>query len=324
MNEIKKWKSRLLSSSIPLEYEIGKTLSDLDFSVSFDYTYYRQEGETKKEFSTDIKGYFLFPIGEENNLDASLTSLIECKYREEGKKWLFLRDVNKPITSIINNGHTIKSLSEFSIRYNKNDLISNFESKFESALKGVEVSLTSGEVYDKDIRHGISQLKYALPYLVRNDIEKNVFGHLVDVLPSYLISILVTNADLYVLKENFSIDNLKKVEELEELANKVPYLICHSDIGPDFTDHHKEIFKHFSSNCKNSENLKIFEEFQKTKISKYGLYDSPLRTCSDLEQSNYYTLERLYSQHFVCSFEHFPELMKQILKLLSRVTKTKQ
>ncbi|MES2726865.1 MAG: hypothetical protein V4643_07170 [Bacteroidota bacterium] len=324
MNETKKWKSRLLSSSIPLEYEIGKMLSDMNFSVSFDYTYYRQEGGAKKEFSTDIKGYFLFPIGAENNLDASLTSLIECKYREEGKKWLFLRDVNKPETSIIDFGYTIKSLSEFSTVKNRDELIGSFENKFESALKGVEVSLTSGEVFDKDIRHGISQLKYALPYLVKNNIETNVFGHLVDTLPSYLISILVTNADLYILKENFSIDMLKKVEELEELANKVPYLICNSDIGPDFTDHHKEIFKDFFSNCKEGENLEIFEAFQKTKIRKYGLYDSPFRTCSNLEQSFYYALKKYYSQHFVCSFDHFPELMKQILKLLSRVTKTKQ
>lgn len=325
MSETKKWKSRLLSSSIPLEYEVAKILSDLDFMVSFDYTYYRRDGEFKKEFSTDIKGYFLFPLNTENEIDASLTSLVECKYREEGKKWIFLPDVNKLDTSSFMPGNTIKSLSEFSTIKNKDNLIGNFEDKLDFALKGVEVSLTTGEVFDKDIRHGISQLQFALPYLIKGCIGSNVFGHLVDVKPEYLISILVTNADLYILNDNFSIDKIREVENFEELAKKVPYLVYFSDIGPDFTDHHKEIFKNFYFECKNNENLKIFEAFQETKKhKKYGIYDSPIRTFSDLEQSFYHTLNKYYSQHFICSFEHFPDLIKLILKMLSKVTKIKR
>lgn len=322
MNETKKWKSRLLSSSIPLEYEVGKILSDLDFSVSFDYIYYRKDGEQKKEFSTDIRSYFLFPLNDENSIDASLTLIAECKYREEGKKWLFLPDINKPDHSRFTLGHTIKSLSEFSTLKVKDDLITKFEEKFDFALKGVEVSLTNGEVFDKDIRHGISQLKFALPYLVKDNIESNVFGHLVDARPPYLISILITNAELYILNENFLIDRIKEVEELDQMAQKVPYLICYSETGPDFTNHHKEIFEDFYSDCSSTENLKIFEKFQQTqKHKKYGIYDSPDRNISDLEQSFYYTLNKYYSQHFICSFEHFPKLINDILKTLSNVTK---
>jgi hypothetical protein len=322
MNETKKWKSRLLSSSIPLEYEVAKILSELDFSVSFDYSYYRKDGETKKEFSTDIKGYFLFPINSENDIDASLTLLAECKYREEGKSWLFLPDVNKPDSSTFTLGYTIKSLSEFSTIKNKKSSIYSFEDKFDFALKGVEVSINSGEVFDKDIRHGISQLKFALPYLVKDDIEGNIFGHFDDAKPTYIISILITNADLYILNENFSIDKIKNAEEIEELARKVPYLICYSETGPDFINHHKEIFKNFYSDCGTEENLLRFEDFQKTKKDKkYGTYESPLRTCFDLEKSFNFTLRHYYSQHFICSFEHFPDLINQILKLLSKVTK---
>jgi hypothetical protein len=325
MSETKKWKSRLLSSSIPLEYEVAKVLSELNFSISFDYTYHRKDGDQKKEFSTDIKGYFLFPLDTENEIDASLTFLTECKYRDEGKKWIFLPEVNMPDTSVFTLGNTIKSLSEFSTIKNKRSNISAFEERFDFALKGVEVNVTTGEVFDKDIRHGISQLKYALPYLIKDDIEGNIFGHFVDARPAYLVTILVTNADLYILEDNFSIERIKEVEEIEGLAKKVPYLICHSEIGPDFTDHHKEIFKNFSTECEDEENLLKFEEFQKTlKHKKYKIYYSPIRTCSDLEESFYYTLNKYYSQHFICSFEHFPTLTKQILDLLSKVTKVKR
>lgn len=317
----KKWKSRLLSSSIPLEYEVAKVLSDLNFSISFDYPYYRWEENKKKEFSTDIKGYFLFPLETENEIDASLTLVAECKYREEGKKWIFLPDVNKPDFSNFTLGNTIHSLSEFSTIKNKDDEISTFEEKFDFALKGVEISLTSGDVFDKDIRRGISQLKFAIPYLIKDNIENNVFGHLADAKPSYLISILVTNADLYILNENFSIDVIKEINELEEMAVKVPYLIHYSEIGPDFIDHHKEIFENFYSSCEKKENLERFETFQRTKNKDLDGYYSPYATCLELEQSFYFTLNKYYSQHFVCSFKHFPDLINQILNLLSNVTK---
>ena len=47
MTDSKKWESRLLSSSIPLEYEVAKVLSDLNFTVSFDYAYYRHRQRLK-------------------------------------------------------------------------------------------------------------------------------------------------------------------------------------------------------------------------------------------------------------------------------------
>lgn len=315
----KKWKSRLLSSSLPLEYEVAKVLSDLNFSVSLDYPYYRKEGGQEKEFSTDINGFFCFPLDSED-VDATLTLIAECKYREESKKWVFIPDINRPDLSNFTLGYTIKSLSEFSRVKNRRELISSFEEKFDFALKGVEINLKDGDVFDKDIRHGISQLKFALPNLIKDTIMMNVFGHIDDAKPAYLISILVTNADLYILNDNFSIEKVREVEELEEMAKKVPYLIYYSETGPDFTDHHKKIFENFLSNFKEGGNLKELEAFQKTQRKIYG-YNSPVRTCMELKKSFKYQLIRYYSQHFICSFEHYTDLLNQILKLLSNVTK---
>lgn len=325
MNESKKWKSRLLSSSLPLEYEVAKILTDRDFSVSFDYSYYRKDGDHKKEFSTDLKALHFFPLDTEDRIDASLTLVAECKYREEGKKWIFLPDINKPEFSDFTLGYTIKSLAEFSTKATKQDLISSFEEEFNYALKGVEINVTSGEVFDKDIRHGIAQLKFALPYLIKNTIDNNRFCHLVDAHPGYVISVLVTNADLYILNEEFSIERVKECEDLEELAQHVPYLVCHTEIGPDFTDHHKGIFRGFSRDCEEVENFQVFEAFQKTQRHKtYEIYKSPLRCCQDLEQSYFSTMKQYYSQHFICNFKHFPDFIDKILKTLSEVTKPDQ
>lgn len=314
------WKSKFLSSSMPLEYEVAKILADLNFSVSFDYPYYRQEDGHKKEFSTDIKGYFLFPLDSEDEINASLTLLTECKYRDESKKWAFIPDVNRPDFSSFTLGTTIKSLSEFSKVKNKEDLIPSFEEHFNYALKGVEINIENGNVFDKDIRHGISQLKYALPYLIKENIMQNVFDHIDNTVPAYLVSILVTNAELYILNNNLSINKIKEINELEEVARQVPYLICYSESGPDFMDHHKKIFDNLNYDVVGNGNLEEFEAFHKSQKELY-VHDSPIRTCINLEESHYYTLHRYYHQHFICSFDFYKDLIKQILELLSEVTK---
>ena len=87
---------------------------------------------------------------------------------------------------------------------NYNSHIYEFEDKFSFGSKGVEISLSTGEVYDKDIRHGIMQLQYALQYLLKSDIEGNLFGFVEDCNPTYTISVLVTNAELYIFNHDFS------------------------------------------------------------------------------------------------------------------------
>jgi hypothetical protein len=51
----RKWKSNLLSTSLPLEYEVARTLVTKGFAVEADYTYGRDaESGQSKDFSVDI------------------------------------------------------------------------------------------------------------------------------------------------------------------------------------------------------------------------------------------------------------------------------
>lgn len=318
--ESKKWKSRLLSSSLPLEYQIATILAELGFSVSHDYSYTRKDGNEKKEFSTDIHAMFF--ADSEETFDYKIDVLAECKYREEGKKWLFLPEVNSADFSNQTLGYTITGCDSFSkVKYLK-DEIYEFEQQIDFSLKGVEVNISSGEVFDKDIRHGINQLKYALPYLLKNNIEFNIFGHIDDCVPWFIIPILITNAELHILHDHFSVETVKSANSIDEISYKVPYLIHYSDVGPDFIKHHKSVFKGFGEYVRESEILNILEDAQSKLKGKYNLYNSPIKECLELEFSQLYKLKQNNTHFLICNSDSFSKLLIDILEMIDSLKKT--
>src|ERR1051325_785717 len=102
MSKDSKWKSRLLSSSLPLEYEAAKLLVSRGFGVDSDYSYSRDDSGVVKDFSVDVHGTAYAPFSKRKNLEIQLSLLVECKQRNPNVKWLFFPDPNKgelsPIT----------------------------------------------------------------------------------------------------------------------------------------------------------------------------------------------------------------------------------
>lgn len=307
----KKWKPRLLSSSLPLEFDVSKILTKHSFAIEHDYSYLRQDDGSHKEFSVDIKARAFFKV---RKALSDVTVLAECKYREEGKRWAFLPEIKSDF-STFTAGYTIRHENAFSIYNLDSEKISELEYEFDYSAKGTEISLSTGEVFDKDIRHGIVQLKYALPYIIKDNIEFNTFGHIDDASPFFIIPVLITNADLYIFHEDVSIDAIKKADDIDSLMKKVPYLILHNSIGPDFGEHHKNIFKNFVEELE-SENLTKFEEQQKEHKDKHAIYDSPLEEKEDLQNSDNYTMNKYYTQYFICSLDHFDEFITKTIKCI--------
>lgn len=315
----RKWKSRFLSSSIPLEYETAKILSNLGLSVSYDYSYFRKEGNENKEFSVDLKGLGFIPLDDENEVDACVEILVECKYREDGKKWFFLPEIAVSEVSERTSGNAVCSITSFSTKEVNKESIYAFEDQFAFSLKGTEINFHTGDVFDKDLRHGILQLKYAMPYLLSSAISNNLSWHLEDAIPHFIFPILVTNAELYLLKEEFSIERLKKCEDIEEIADKVPYLTYFSDYSPDFAEHHKRIFRNFYDDFKENESLLYFEKYQEQKKHPvYGIYDSPMRMCEEL-QCSYQGIIRTYYSHFIiCSVSQLQVLLEDFFDSITK------
>ena len=162
-----------------------------------------------------------------------------------------------------------------------------------------------------------------MPNIILDSLESNMYGHVLDAKPWFIIPILLTNADLHILNEDFTMDTLFKSETIDCISRKVPYLICYSDISPDFMEHHKRIFKNFYSENRNNENLLVFECFQKNiKNKKFeGIYNSPVETVYELDKSFKSKLSGYYSHFIVCSFENFKVLVTEITEIIEEVMK---
>jgi hypothetical protein len=107
-----KWKSRLASSGVPLEFEAAKILAKKRFAVSADYTYARDDAGVVKDFSVDLEASGFTPFGNPNSITSSVSILVECKYRLPSTRWLFLPDPNYYYTSLVV-GHTLNAVYEF-------------------------------------------------------------------------------------------------------------------------------------------------------------------------------------------------------------------
>ena len=170
MSEPGKWKSKLLSSSVPMEYEVARVLVERGFAVDADYSYARDDAGITKGFSVDIRatGY---PPFRGNKLLTTIELLVECKHRHRSNKWLFFRDPNTEDMSPFTLGYTIRAVDRFSPAFFSPGSTVSFDEEAIFCIKGVEVDTSNGNVHDTEIKHGLAQLQYALPRLLTDSIR---------------------------------------------------------------------------------------------------------------------------------------------------------
>lgn len=314
-----KWKDKLLSSSIPLEYEMAKILAKNKFSIDLDYSYKRYDNDLEKEFSIDIKASGYYPFNMDASIKLGFDLLIECKYRNPNVSWLFIEDVNiKEFASFSSRG-VLKLIDEFS-EYTIKNRVSNL-SDIRTCLKGVEINTQSGDVHDTGINHGVNQLTYCMPPLVKQHIFGSLVGHLEDNHPYIVCPVLITTADLRILNNNFSIDSLNKSKSLDEISTEVPYLKFYSDVYPSFKEHCKNTFVGIlDSNSKNR--YEYFKDLRKNNMDKLiaGKYEN-INSNPELlliELQNSFSND-LFKETLICNLKHFPTLLKEIKKEVSSI-----
>lgn len=323
MSSSKDWKEKLISSGLPLEFEAAQILVSKEFSIIADYLYARvdsNDSETVKDFSVDLNAVSVYAFPERKMGITHLELLVECKQRKPEIKWLFIPDPN-PITEseISTRGMAIQAVDEFSINFfpmdEKNKLYSFIE-ETPVCYKGTEIDTSTGIVEDSRLRHGISQLQYALPRLLIQNIilcmnDTQFQDHHFVYCP-----ILVTNAELYIANNKLKIKDIEKSSLLDQIAKKVPYLMFSSDVGPDFENHCIKESKKLADPSITT-NLRKLELQRK---SKNGfLKRSPLVICKDLMHADRYRLQEYFSQFIVCSMKDFPTLLEEIKKLTENV-----
>jgi hypothetical protein len=318
----KEWKNRFLSSSLPLEFEVGKILKSKKFVFSYDYLYSRDKyasdnrsdkcSDVYNDFSVDLHAWNLAPFGnldDDVELTAWLDLLIECKYTQPNKKWIFLPDltVNNHIT--MTGGEFLNVIDTFSKKSVKYQATADFDKQGPFCYKGAEIDTGNGAVDFYPIQKGVSQLQYALPRLICDYIEMRCDDDIRGV-PLFYCPILVTTADLMVLKQEITIEKVASSDDLTDIANSVPYLFLYSDCGPDFK-------KHCAKQCEE------LPQFEWPTLDEYRLsqgekeWDLPTHVCKQLSNGEMST----YFSHFVvCSFKSFPTLLQKIKNITMSVS----
>lgn len=303
----KKWKKHLLGSSLPLEYEVAKLLVKEKFVVKADYTYTRKSEGQDKEFSVDIHATGYVPF-DDDKIEARVELLIECKHRSPEKKWVFLVEPN-------NNEFSPISYTTFRVC----DTISSYEMpskelcKLDGALtgvyKGTEVNLADGGTTDADLKSGISQLRYALPDLIAEAAWHNDMCHPTASVPVVVVAVLVTNAEIYVANEDFSVEAVKGAEEIGDFAKKEDCVLFYSPQGPDFENHLWGKVQRFISSKRLKDGGLLFEKRAK------GTKDAWVGSAFSHQQ---------FTHFVVCSMDALPSFIKAFKKAVKSDAKRRE
>jgi hypothetical protein len=303
-----KWKSGLLSSSLPFEFEAAKVLISQSFAVNADFVYNRSDAGTDKDFSVDIQAIRYAPFNRSQGLSLNTTLLTECKYRSPNMKWFFLTDPNGSDGSPIVGGNTIRVVDQFSrYRVDLKDMF-EFEAGIHHCYKGVEINIEKGDVYDKEIRHGIAQLQFALPRL----FIKEVLSHTPDK-PFAFCPILLTNADLFVSDISLSIESVRNASQLSEIGTTTPYLLLSQGYGPDFEKHCIREFSHLKD-------LSAFKSSEKITNNQSVISSRILQAGREFANGDIFHLERYFTSFIICNFTYFDTLLINIKNIVDQLS----
>ncbi len=312
-----KWKTNLLSSSLPLEIEVARLLAKKEFAVSFDYPYKRHDNGEEKEFSFDVHAQAWYPFNEKNDLKIDIDFLMECKYRHPSVSWVFVEDLNVTDLETFSSKGVIKFIDEFT------DLHTDFKHSeipdLKICLKGIEIGTQSGEVHEKGILHGSRQLIYAMPQLIHRHVDASLYESPEECKPYLLCPILVTTADLRIFKKDFSIESVNRAESLDDFSFSVPYLSYYSELDPGFFTHCKNTFKGIP-NVHQQAKYKSLVDFRKYQYGEDSIpekfYSQPELLVSDLTDG--YGGD-IFREILICNFSHLPNLLTEIQDQITKM-----
>lgn len=217
----------LLKSSLPLEHQVAAIADDCSFFNCGEFSYYRlNEVGQATEFSIDLLVSANLPADENADVSKDISVLIECKYASPSVEWVFSTvPKHEPIV--------MSGLSPFqwSGDYHLSGLQTIVSLEPQAyCTRGVSLSSTSAD--PTQIRHGLQQLRYAIPNLLRS---LHIENRDLDMSPSIpiIVPLLVTNAPLRVLNADASIAMAGQSVSLEAITTLHSHLCVYQKAGPE-------------------------------------------------------------------------------------------
>lgn len=233
----KKWKDFLLKSSIPLEYEVKKLMDEYGCVSNYEFTYLREnENKVEHEFSYDIDASYI-KGGHFFNL------MIECKYRDVTTNWIFTPE-NYGGKDEVESYSFLNPNDHFTQKHKFRRL--DYEPLAPLCGKGIEIN--SNGQNPKSITQAINQLSYAMAEKVVSGMEHQIEKLLnTSEIIFYNIPIIVTTANLYRLKDNVTIQDVKDSNELSDVAIQEECLVLKGSVGKHLEDYNLQEFNVFIS-----------------------------------------------------------------------------
>lgn len=301
----KDWKNKLLSSGVPLEHDVGRILAANGFNLSADFSFMRRDMQGEKEFSVDIEAFQF----REQQVFHLIDLLVECKYRSDEKVVLLLPEPNTK-DSLGTLGGTVSAYDEFMPFSVASEPFVEWERFVPFAYKGLELHRDSA--VEKDFREGIQQLRYATPSCLRRRMEFSLWSHREDVHPFFFAKFYVTNAPLFLLRDDVGIEEIREAKDLREVAQEVDNAILVSDYGPDYQRHCREVFRDSdellkSSKSKRKELVKAGKD-----VKRLG---NPVELVKEFRAGRGYELRSASTQFFICRLTSFGPFLGTLLEV---------
>lgn len=289
-----KWKNHILKSGVPLEHDTKLVLKDLAIVAPKEYEYIKMnEYGIPTTFSIDIYCSKIY-----KDMGLWLDLLIECKYKHDSIKWLFISDFFDTLfKSGIPRDAFIFLDQLVDDRKINNEYLNSFSNKYDLASRGIE--LLDKKYNPAAIREGIYQLRFGIVDLVSsqihqqfNDIQQKKSAKWINV----VIPIIVTTAELWVTKPEFSMEKIRGVEHFEDLAEKTDFLFLREEPTNYLTSFSRDRLL----NSFNHEQISILDKmFSKTKYKSY------------------HTFVKFFSYHYpvlflIVQFPYFRQIVSQL------------
>ena len=216
---------------------------------------------------------------------------------------LFLPDPNNEFPNGTLGG-TTRIIDQFYGHHLSSTPFVEHEAGFEFVYKGIE--LFDGGAIVGELRHGINQLRYAAPALIKHEILFQIGGHKDDLRPSFHCKILVTNAPLRVLNENIGVSEIEAADDIDTISHPVNAVVVHSGYNPDFPYYCRDVFSTLSEVLEHADDWA--DEFVKEgKDISFG--DNPVHYLNQLIDGDPYQCFAMGTQFFVVNVAALPDLI---------------
>jgi hypothetical protein len=221
---------QLLKSSLPLEQHVAEVAFENGLISGGEFPYLRKtDAGVDTEFSVDILATASYVPNSDVEASIEVNALIECKYASPNVEWVFSTAPNHepPYYSSIS---VFNWLSPHILEDVK--LLNQIEPA-DYCIKGVSLSETSAD--PKPIKHGLQQLRHAIPRLL--DRVTTLYTSIYDEHPIPVVApMLVTNAPIRLLKAGITIDEIKQSNSIEEITQPRDLVCCYQPAGPELLE----------------------------------------------------------------------------------------